>query len=540
MAGPVASAAEAFAEQRWGDAYRLLCEVGRDSLTPADLDRLGVTAYLVGNDDAAVEAWEAAHDAHLDSGDRAEAARCAFWAAFCRMMQGQMAQAGGWLSRCESAMGDHRECAAAGFLLLPALLQAIDADDAARARELASQAREIAERFDDRDLDAFAVLGHGQALLASGDEAAGVAMFDDVMLSVTAGEVGPIVSGVVYCAVILECMQIFDLARATEWTGALDTWCASQPDLVPYRGQCLVHQSQLQQASGDWSEAASTVIAACDRLSNPPHPALGLACYQEGELLRLRGELDAATEAYTRASRAGYEPMPGLALVQLARGDNAAAKAAIRRAVLEAVQPFRRPPLLAAAVEIFAEADDCSAATAAAVELTEIAGSTSSEMLGALAEQAMGTALLAGGEPIAALEHLRRAIHTWQRLHMPYERARVAVLVGQACRALGDETSAALHFDNARETFDSLGARPDRERLLTLTSDGARAETGGLSARELEVLRLVADGKTSPEIAEQLTISRHTVRRHLENIYAKLGVNSRAAATAHAYENHLL
>jgi len=335
-------------------------------------------------------------------------------------------------------------------------------------------------------------------------------------------------------------MQIFDLARAAEWTDALDTWCASQPDLVPYRGQCLIHQSQLQQAAGEWSEAKSTVISACDRLQDPPHPALGLARYQEGELHRLRGELDAAAEAYTRASRAGYEPMPGLALLQLARGDNVAAAAAIRRAISEAGQPFQRPLLLVAAVEILVAAGDHSVATATAGELTDIAESSSSVMLGALAEQATGTALLASGDATAALVHLRNASHSWQRLHMPYETARVAVLVGRAYRALDDEMSATLQFDNARETFDSLGAHPDSERLRSLTREGALAETGGLSTRELEVLSLVAAGKTSPEIAGELMISQHTVRRHLENIYAKLGVNSRAAATAYAYQHDLL
>lgn len=540
MADPVTSVAEAFAEQRWGDAYRLLSAAGRDTLVAADLDRLGVAAYLIGRDDDAVAAWEAAHHGHIDAGDRAEAARCAFWAAFCRMMQGQTAQAGGWLSRCENAIGDDRACAAAGLLLIPALLQALDADDAARALDLASQARAVAERFDDRDLAAFAALGHGQAHLASGSEAAGLAMFDEVMLSVTAGEVGPIVSGIVYCAVVLECMQIFDLARAAEWTDALDTWCASQPDLVPYRGQCLVHQSQLQQAAGEWSEAATTVISARDRLSDPPHPALGLACYQDGELHRLRGEFDAAAEAYAGASRAGYEPMPGLALLQLARGDSEAASAAIQRAIGEARQPRQRPPLLVAAVEILVAAGDHIAATIAAGELTAIAESSNSAMLDALAQQATGTALLASGEPTAALAHLRTARRTWQRLHMPYDTARVAMLLGQACRALGDELSATLEFDNARETFDSLGAQPDSERLRSLTREGATAGAGGLSARELEVLSLVADGKTSPEIAGELRISRHTVRRHLENIYAKLGVNSRAAATAFGYEHHLL
>jgi len=338
--------------------------------------------------------------------------------------------------------------------------------------------------------------------------------------------------------VILECMQLFDLARAAEWTAALDEWCRAQPDLVPYRGQCLVHQSQLRQAGGDWQGAVTAVADARDRLSHPPHPALGLACYQEGELHRLRGDVDAAADAYRRASRAGYEPMPGLALLELQRGDAGSAAISIRRALGEAGQPFQRPGLLAAAVEIEVAAGNGAAATDAAAELVAIAGQSSSAVLGAMAAEATGAALLAAGQTTDAMVQLRTAGAVWRQLNMPYEVARSAVLLGLGCTALGDSASAALEFDNARATFESLGAVPDLRRVNELS--GEQTGGGALSARELEVLRLVAQGRTSREIASSLTISQHTVRRHLENTFAKLGVNSRAAAIAHAYEHDLL
>ena len=482
--------------------------------------------------------WEQAHRRYLDAGEQAEAARCAFWTAFCLIMQGQMAHAGGWLKRTEGVIGD-LDCPAAGYLLIPALLGALDSDDPGRAEDLARRAGEIAERFGEGDLGAFATLGRGQALLAQGDEAAGLALLDEVMLSVSSGEVGPITSGIVYCAVILECMQIFDLARAAEWTAALDAWCAAQPDLVPYRGQCLVHQSQLQQAAGDWSKAVSTVASARNRLTDPPHPALGLACYQEAELHRLRGELGAAAEAYRRASNAGYQPMPGLALLERARGDVEGAAVSIRRALAEAGQPFQRPPLLAAAVEILVASEELVSADEAVNELASIAAQSSSEVLGAMAQQATGSVLLASDRPSEALVYLRAASAVWQRLHLPYERARAAVLVGRGCLALGDRTAAVLELDHARATFSSLGASPDLAELDALAGDSHRG-AGELSARELEVLAHVADGKTNREIATALSISQHTVGRHLENIFAKLGVSGRAAATAYAYEHDLL
>jgi DNA-binding CsgD family transcriptional regulator/tetratricopeptide (TPR) repeat protein len=536
MAG--AAAADAFAKRTWAVAYRLLSQVPLADLTHADLDRLAVAAYLIGEDSEAVATWEHAYKRHAGAGERAEAARCAFWAAFCLMMRGQMAHAGGWLRRGQSVLGPDLDCPARGYLLIPAVLAALDSGDADGARRLSVQAEDVAARFRDADLAALSTLGHGQALLAMGNEAGGLARLDEVMLAVCSGEVGPIVSGIVYCAVILECLQLFDLARASEWTAALDEWCRAQPDLIPYRGQCLVHQSQLRQAAGDWAGAVATVANARDRLSDPPHPALGLACYQEGELCRVRGDLQAAADAYRRASRAGYEPMPGLALLELVCGDASSAAVSIGRALREAGQPFRRPGLLAAAVDIRVAVSDITGATEAAAELVSIADHSSSPVLKAMAAHATGAALLASGRTTDAMMQLRDARATWQRLTMPYEAARSAVLVGLGCAALGDSASAALEFVTARAIFESLGAAPDLRRVCQLA--GGHVGRGPLSVRELEVLALVAVGRTSREIASSLRISQHTVRRHLENTFAKLGVKSRAAAVSYAYEHDLL
>lgn len=532
------AAAEAFENQAWAVAYRLLAEAPRENLSPDDLERLAVAAYLTGRDDAAVEAWAQAYRRCDGAGDRPAAARCAFWAAFASMMQGQMAYAGGWLSRGGAVLGDDIDCPARGYLLIPALLGALDSADARGAAQLAADLRAIADRFQDRDLRALATLGDGQARLALGDADAGLARLDEAMLTVTTDEIGPIVAGIVYCAVILECMQLFELARATEWTAALEKWCRTQPDLVPYRGQCLVHRSQLRQAAGDWAAAMTAVVEARNRLSDPPHPALGLAWYQQGELCRLRGDVDAASEAYRQAGRVGHEPTPGSALLELQRGEAAAAGRSIRRALAEAGQPFRRPGLLAAAVEIHLAGGEVAAAEEAATELASLAEKSSSAALGALAAQAGGATLLATGRAGEAVSQLRAAGAVRQRLSMPYDSARNAVLVGIGCAALGDHQAATLSFEDARAGFTALGAEPDLRRLADLM--GGAADEGPLSARELEVLRLVAQSRTSQEIAAALGISRHTVRRHVENVFARLGVSSRAAAVAYAYEHGLL
>jgi DNA-binding NarL/FixJ family response regulator len=529
-------AREAFARRAWTQALEAFATA--DGLERADHERFAIAAYLAGADEQCERSWKAAYQAALDDGESAEAARCAFWLGLCLMLRGQMAQAGGWLTRTESLIVEADvDCAASGYLLIPALLGALEGGDAAGARDLALRAIDIGKRFDEADLRAFGVLGLGQAFIALGDTVHGTARLDEVMVSVTADEVGPITSGVVYCAVILECMALFDLRRAAEWTGALSDWCDAQPDLVPYRGQCLVHRSQLQMVAGQWSDAITTADAACRRLTDPPHPALGLAYYQEGELHRLLGAIEEAEAAYRQASRHGHDPVPGFALLEMARGDIDAAATTIRRALHEA----RSPVLLAAAVDVLRAAGDVAGARAAAEELTAFASSAPSAVLGAMAAQASGAVLVAEGDPVAGLTELRAAARAWQSLRMPYEGARSAVLLGLACAALGDRAAATMEFDKARLTFTELGARPDLERLDVLTGPTTPLTDGaGLSEREREVLIELASGKTNREIASVLHISQHTVGRHVENIFTKLGVTSRAAATARAYKLGLI
>lgn len=531
-------ARSAFDRRSWQEAFTALNAAACDvALNAPDAERLAIAAYLVGEDDACARAWEAAQRAALDvGGDPATAARCAFWLGMFLMQRGQTAQAGGWFARTETIVGDAEiECAATGYLLIPELLGALADGDAAGARDLAVRAVELGRHFDDADLRAFGALGHGRALIALGDAAAGIARLDEVMVSVTSGEVGPITSGIVYCAVILECMALLDLPRAAEWTGALTAWCDAQPDLVPFRGQCLVHRTQLQVASGDWPNAMTAAEAACRRLTDPPHPALGLAYYQKAELYRLVGAFDKAEGAYRQASRYGQDPVPGLALLDLARGDADAAATTIRRAVTEG----HSPALLAAAVDILRAAGDVAGARAAADALATLASTAPSPVLAATASQAFGAVLIAEGDLVAGMAELRAATRAWQALRMPYEAARTAVLLGLALAAIGDRAAADIELDNARAIFTELGARPDLDRLAALLGPPV-PHHAGLSAREGEVLALLAAGKTNREIAAALYLSPHTVGRHIGNIFAKLGVTSRAAATAHAYEHGLL
>jgi DNA-binding CsgD family transcriptional regulator len=533
---------EAYRAGRWSDALQSLEAAPADRRAPDDWERLAVCAYLTGRDEQSATAWESAYAAHLRAGDPAEAARCAFWLALGLLFRGQAARANGWLSRCRTTLDEAGvvDCPARGYLLVTAMLGALGSGDAAGARDMAVQAATIGERHSDHDLHALGTLGHGQTLLALGETAAGTAKLDEAMVAVAAGEVGPVTTGIVYCAVVVECMSALDLARATEWTTALSTWCEGQPDLVPYRGQCLVHRSQLQQAHGDWGAAVDTADAACRRLVDPPHPALGLGYYQQGELHRVRGEVDQAAAAYRRASRAGHEPQPGLALLELSRGTPDAAAQMVRRALLEVRAAHERTRLLGAAVEILAAVDDVPGAARAADELDGLASGSPSGVLRALSEHSRGAVLLAGGDPAAALGHLRAAATTWRQADLPYELARTTALVARCCARLGDQASAALEADVAVETFLRLGARHDADATRALTAGPATRDTSPLSGREREVLAQVAAGRTNREIAAALVISEHTVGRHLENIFAKLAVSSRAAAAAYGVEHGLV
>jgi ATP/maltotriose-dependent transcriptional regulator MalT len=519
------------------------------SMTSArDHELQAFAAYLRGEDEATEQELELAHRAAVDEGDLTTAVHSTFWLGITLLLRGQAAQGGAWLARGNRLAAQVDDCPTAGYLLVPQFLRALHEGDHDAALDLARRTADLGRRHRDADLQAFGTLGSAQALLAKGEIAAGTALLDEVMLAVTAGEVGAVTSGIVYCAVILACMSIYDLSRAAEWTAALTQWCDAQPDLVAYRGQCLVHRSQLQQAAGEWAEAAATAAAARRRLAQPPHPALGLAHYQDGELHRLVGHREPAEAAYRAASRHGRDPMPGLALLRRDEGDLDGAAAGIRRALQERTDRSERPTLLAAAVEVFRAAGDGDAARRAATELDELAAHSPAATLRAMADHAGGCVLVDDGDVGAGLDRLRDAARAWKAARMPYEGARTALELARGCVALGDGAAADLELENAREAFSALGAAPDLARLEARRVEvgrGARSDAGGtpasgLTTREREVLGLVAAGHSNREIAATLVLSEHTVRRHIEHIFGKLGVGSRAAATAHAFEHGLL
>jgi DNA-binding CsgD family transcriptional regulator len=530
----------AYSAHRWGDAVDAYTDAEHsESPTAGDLEHLATAAILLGRHELGIDALTHAHESFLADGDTVGAARCAAWMGMNLMNLGEMARSAGWFARAQRLLQPDAEAGSAGgFELIPEALRALYSGDAERAVECFDRAATFAERLGNPDLIALSHLGHGQADIMLGQAERGLLLLDEVMVAVTAGELSPIPSGIIYCAVLQCCRLTFDVRRAREWTRALDHWCADQPDMVAFTGQCQSHRSALFILNGEWTDALAAAESARERSARGDFQGEFGAWYHQGEVQRLRGELEAAEQSYLRAGRTGFEPQPGLALLRLAQGRTKLAQSLIRGAIDRAT-PDERRWLLAAAVEIELSAGDPAAARRLADELRALSLASSMPMLRAIADQAEGGVLLAEGDARGALALARRAWTVWRELEAPYEAARCRVLTARACRQLGDAEGASMELDAARAVFLELGAQQDLSARAILEASGPSPMAGGLTSREVEVLRLVAAGKTNRMIAAELYLSEKTVARHLSNMFAKLGVSSRAAATAFAYEHGL-
>jgi DNA-binding NarL/FixJ family response regulator len=540
MASDVEHGRESYASGSWRVAYECLSRAHQhEPLGTEDLERLARSAYMLGRDQEYVDTLARAHQAYLEFGDLPRGVRCAVWIGHSFLFRGQAAQAGGWFARAERLLKRvPDDCVERGYILIPVWLAQMQGGDYETGLATTIEAERVGERFADADLVWLTRDEQARALLRLGRVEEGLRLVEEILVSAEAGELSPFITGIVYCNTIDFCRSCYEFRHVREWTTALTRWCDRQPEMVTHNGLCLVHRAEIMQLMGDWSDALGEAERAAERFTEGVlnQFALGLAHYRQGEIHRLRGNFEQAEAAYREASRSGFVAQPGTALMRLAQGKHDAAAAAIRRSVAETTEPLSRAGLLAAYVEIMLAVGDSDAARAAARELERIAAHRGNDVLDAMSAKAHGQVSLADGDVGGALVALRRAISVWQSLQAPYEVAQLRVLLSSACRAFGDDEAARLELEAAHAGFATLRAGPDLARL----AGGVPRAPHGLSEREVEVLRLIAAGKGNREIATVLVISEHTVARHVQNIFAKLGVSSRTAAAAFAFEHNLL
>lgn len=530
----------AYARGDWVTAFAGWSTVEPTTLSSQELDDLATAAGLLGRHVECVAALQHAFTRAQGAGDLPHAVRRAFRLAMTTATHGQQALSAGWAARAEELVaGLDADAVERGWVALLRMFAALGAGDVPEAAACADRAAAAGRLHHDQDLLAMATCARGRIAMYTGRVPLGLALLDEAMVRVVAEETSPVFAGHVYCTAIEGCQEVGDVARMAEWTAALEQWCARQPGLLAFTGQCAVHRGQLMRLRGDWPGALEELALAARRYEQEHAPdAIGLAAYEAGEVRRLRGEHAAAEAAYERAADHGHEPQPGLALLWVSLGRTAAARSAVERLLDETSGPVQRARLLPSAVEVLLACDEQPTADELVDELDALAADFGCAGLLAAAAAAHGATELARDDPAGALPYLRKARSAWVGHGCSYEVARVRVRLAQALDSMGDQATARAELEAARRTFDELGAAPALREVDRLLGPGVLP--AGLTAREVEVLRLVAAGQSNARIASSLVLSEKTVARHLSNIFAKLDVSSRTAAAAFAFEHELV
>ncbi|HEX2233899.1 MAG TPA: LuxR C-terminal-related transcriptional regulator [Thermoleophilaceae bacterium] len=508
------------------ERFREAAEGG--ALAGDDLYALANCSWWLGELDDALPALERAYRCYLQEGSPRTAALVALDVGYTCMIRGDAARGSGWLSRAERLLENEGPCAERGYIVYLEYEDALGRSDLEKALERAREVLEAGRRFDDATLAALGVLAEGRVRIAQDEVERGMALLDEAMVAATSDELDPGWAGNIYCNLMLACWQLADWRRAGEWTEVTARWCEAMPGAGPFMGICRVHRAQVLQARGEWRDAEAEARRVVDELAGFMPSMVGEAHYALGDLRRQRGELGAAEESYRAAHRLGRDPCPGLAQLRLAQGRRQAAVSSITRALEASVDaPLTRARLLPATVEIALAADDVRRARRCAYELAAVASQYGTLGFKAEADGACGAVMLAEGDAAGAVPRLEDAVHAFQELRMPYHCARARLLLADAYRALGHADDAALEEQAGRTEFERLGVEPP---VRAAASAPPRAD--GLSAREAEVLGLVADGRSNQEIAAELSLSVRTVERHLATVYRKLGLHGRSARAA--------
>jgi ATP/maltotriose-dependent transcriptional regulator MalT len=498
-------------------------------------DLLAEAAWWLGRLDECIAARERAYLMFDGLGEQRRAGQCAVWLYEHHAIAARPAMAGAWLQRARRALDHEPDCVELGALLLREAERAHGGGELDRAHALAGRVTALGRTLRSPDIEAEALQTTGRILIDQGRVAEGLSHLDEAMLFAVEGRLGPYSTGKVYCSLISACEELGDLDRAAEWTEATLKWARQHPFAI-FPGICRVHRAVVLGRRGRLAEAEREAERACAELRGS-HVGNSAAAFAEvGEIRRRLGDLDGADEAFAMARQLCGQPCGGLALLRLAQGRVDAARSIVDGCLQGATSMLARARLLPVCVHVAVAAADFDGARDALAELERIDSVYGIPYLRATVLSTRGRLQLAQGDS-AATETLQRAVETWQALDIPYEIATARTLQGQALRAAGNGSAAADCFAAAVELFNRIGARLDARRVLV---DRKPARPAGLTEREVQVLRLVAAGLTNNEIAGELQLSAKTVSRHLSNIFTKIGVTSRAGATAFAFENELV
>ena len=534
--------ARAALERRdWAVAYELFADLRRrHGLDGEDLSALGDAAWWLGLIRESLQACEESHERFLAEGRVDRAAMVALEAGFNWMLRGEPEIGMGWVSRARRLVDQRPPGTAHGFLIWIDASERAASGDTDGALEQAHRLRQLGRDLAEPMLECFGLALEGSLRIRAGEPRRGFELLDEAMLPVLAGRVPPESAGNLYCQMMSLCHDLADVPRARRWTEATQRWCDTFTSAAMFAGICRVHRSQLLRLAGDWEAAEREAAAANEELAELNVEAVAEARYELAETHRLRGQVDEAESWYAAAVEVGRSPEPGASLLLLLKGHTEEAVAGVRRALLEEGDPFRRARLLAGQLEIACHAGRAERAESSAAELAVLAGTYGSPGVRAWAAQAHGTAALCRGEPAAAVAPLRDALARHESMGATYDAATCRALLGRAFRDLG-ELAADGELQAAREAFERLGAAPRLSWMRGASAVRATpAGTGGLTDRETEILALVAQGLSNREVARRLVISEKTVARHLANVYAKLDVGSRTAASAWAYQHGLV
>lgn len=531
----------------WEDARASFSASLQETESPQALEQLGLASWWLDDSARTFASRERAFMLYREAGDAKGAARVALWLVWDNLaIRGDTAVASGWLERARRLLMGHETSAEYGWLLLrEGEVALFRGHDPAAARTYGTRAANLGRQTGDRGLEFTGLALEGLARVSEGDVAAGMRCLDEATAAATGGEVKELHTvGVVCCWQIFACERVRDFDRAAQWCARLQEF-TKRWQFRPLSAICRVQYAGILIWRGAWAEAEAELQTAVHDFEQSRPPLIGQAYARLGELRLRQGRYEEAAHLFEQA---GSQPIArlGQAALALERGEAAGAAADLERFLAQtgAGEPTVRAGALELAVRAHAELGSWTTAEEEKAELGRIAAALGTLSLALSVAFAEGVLRRHRGDPAAAANRFEEAAILAERTGAPYEMARARLELSGVLEHLGQRAGAEREAKRAYDTFQQLGAGRDATRatavLKRLAEPPAEPVKPDLTGRQVEILRLVAQGLSNPEIAKRLGLSDHTVKRHVANLLTRLGTSSRAAAVAYAAQHGLL